>query len=150
LSQHVTAPFIDGDSSEYFCSIVRFSIQTANSLPIFIPLIDNTAADINTTIYKISSVWTKTGSSPITTTTNLMFTPTIPYTNGSPLPYNYYYMYNYSELMNMINSAFNKLFTTGAIASAIAAFTTNSFAPFIEIDPNTFKMQYYRRQAVFC
>ena len=100
------APFIDGDSSEYFCSIVRFSIQTANSLPVFIPLIDSSAADINTTIYKISFAWTKTGSSPITATTNLMFTPTIPYINGSPLPYNYYYMYNYSELMNMINSAF--------------------------------------------
>ena len=48
------APFIDGDSSDYFASIIRFLIQTANSLPIFIPLIDNTAAYINTTIYKVS------------------------------------------------------------------------------------------------
>jgi hypothetical protein len=56
------APFLDGDSSEYFCSIIRFSIQTANSLPVFIPLIDNTAADINTTIYKITFVYEKTGA----------------------------------------------------------------------------------------
>ena len=34
-------PFLDGDSSEYFffCSIVRFTIQTSNTLPVFIPRI---------------------------------------------------------------------------------------------------------------
>ena len=54
------APFLDGSSSDYFCSIVRFSIQTANSLPVFIPQIDTKAADpINTTIYKISFVYKK-------------------------------------------------------------------------------------------
>ena len=31
--------FLDGDSSEYFCSIVRFTIQTGNTLPVFIPLV---------------------------------------------------------------------------------------------------------------
>ena len=30
-------PFLDGDSSEYFCSIVRFTIQTGNTLPVIIP-----------------------------------------------------------------------------------------------------------------
>ena len=30
-------PFLDGDSAEYFYSIVRFTIQTGNSLPVFIP-----------------------------------------------------------------------------------------------------------------
>ena len=30
-------PFLDGDSSEYFCSIMRFTIQTGNTLPVFIP-----------------------------------------------------------------------------------------------------------------
>ena len=32
-------PFLDGDSSEYFCSIMRFTIQTGNTLPVFIPRI---------------------------------------------------------------------------------------------------------------
>jgi len=68
-----------------------------------------------------------------------MFTPTIPFTSGTAPPYNYYLMYKYSELMNMVNSAFNKLFTTGSIAAAITAFTSTSFAPFIEIDPHTLK-----------
>ncbi len=29
--------FLDGDSSDYFCNIVRFTIQTGNTLPVFIP-----------------------------------------------------------------------------------------------------------------
>ena len=29
-------PFLEGDNSEYFGSIVRFSIQTGNTLPVFI------------------------------------------------------------------------------------------------------------------
>ena len=48
------APFLDGDSKDYFCSIARFSIQTANTLPVFIPKIDSTAVGINTTVYKIT------------------------------------------------------------------------------------------------
>ena len=47
-------PFLDGDSSEYFCSIVRFSIQTGNTLPVFIPSIKLGKNNINETIYKVS------------------------------------------------------------------------------------------------
>ena len=36
------APFLEGDCSNYFCSIVRFSIQTGASIPVFIPRIDVT------------------------------------------------------------------------------------------------------------
>ena len=32
-------PFLDGDSSEFPCSIVRFTIQTGNTLLVFIPLV---------------------------------------------------------------------------------------------------------------
>ena len=47
-------PFLEGDSSEYFCSIVRFSIQTGNTLPVFIPSIQLGQNNINLTIYKVS------------------------------------------------------------------------------------------------
>ena len=30
-------PFLDGDSSEYFCSIMRFTVQTGNTLRTGIP-----------------------------------------------------------------------------------------------------------------
>ena len=39
-------PFLDGDSSDYFCSIVRFSIQTGNTLPVFIPRIQTGRSDV--------------------------------------------------------------------------------------------------------
>ena len=38
-------PFLDGDASEYFSSIVTFSIQIGSSLPVFIPRIDNVQDD---------------------------------------------------------------------------------------------------------
>ena len=53
-------PFLDGDSSEYFCSIVRFSIQTGNSLPVFIPKIKLGQPDVNLTIYTVKLCWTNT------------------------------------------------------------------------------------------
>ena len=35
-----SSPFLEGDSSDYFCSAVRFSIQTGNSLQVFTPRMD--------------------------------------------------------------------------------------------------------------
>ncbi|MFM7989119.1 MAG: hypothetical protein ACKPKO_58380, partial [Candidatus Fonsibacter sp.] len=47
-------PFLDGDSSEYFCSIVRFTIQPGNTLPVFIPSVVIGQNDPNLTIYSVS------------------------------------------------------------------------------------------------
>ncbi|MFM7989940.1 MAG: hypothetical protein ACKPKO_62565 [Candidatus Fonsibacter sp.] len=47
-------PFLDGDSSEYFCSIVRFTIQTGNTLPVFIPSVVIGQDNPNMTIYTVS------------------------------------------------------------------------------------------------
>ena len=60
-------PFLDGDSSEYFSSIMRFTIQTGNTLPVFIPRVvtqtNNTPPEFqpsgsklaqNLTIYSVS------------------------------------------------------------------------------------------------
>ena len=47
-------PFLDGDSAEYFCSIVRFTIQTGNTLPVFIPSIVTGQNNPNLTIYTVT------------------------------------------------------------------------------------------------
>ena len=47
-------PFLDGDSSDYFCSIVRFSIQTGNTLPVFAPRIRTGQTNVNKTVYRIT------------------------------------------------------------------------------------------------
>ena len=48
------APYLSGDSSDYFCSILRFSIQTGNSLPIFIPRIQTGQPNPNRTVYAVT------------------------------------------------------------------------------------------------
>ena len=132
------APFL-GDSNDYFASIISFSLQTANSLPVFIPKIDKTAVDINTTIYKISFVYTKTRTVPLpnityTKTLNVMYKPFMSNSDNS-LPYNYYYVYTYLDFIKMVNETFLNLMLSDNIASEVNAFTRNYFAPFMEIDP---------------
>ena len=52
-------PFLNGDASDYFCTIARFTLDTSNSIPVFIPEIEthpttNPTKNVNQTIYKIS------------------------------------------------------------------------------------------------
>ena len=47
-------PFLDGDSAEYFCSIVRVTIQTGNALPVFIPSVVIGQDNPNKTTYAVS------------------------------------------------------------------------------------------------
>ena len=63
------SPFLEGDHADYFCSVVRFSIQTGNSRPVFIPKIDPNGDVVMhgiplSTIYKITFVVTTSNSCP--------------------------------------------------------------------------------------
>ena len=42
------------NSQDYFCSVVRFTLQTSNSLPVFIPDILTGQSDYNRTVYAIT------------------------------------------------------------------------------------------------
>jgi len=50
-------PFLPGDSADYFCSIVRFNIQTGNTLPVLIPKIETGQSDVNKTIYQVAFMY---------------------------------------------------------------------------------------------
>ena len=65
-------PFLDGDSSDYFCSIVRFSIQTGNSLPIFIPRIETGQSNIDKTVYKLTLTWKTSATQSYSYTTSVL------------------------------------------------------------------------------
>ena len=52
-----TNPLLTGDTNDYYCSILRFSIQTGNTLPIFIPRIQTGQPDPDLTVYSVSAVW---------------------------------------------------------------------------------------------
>ena len=51
-------PFLS-NSEDYFCSVVRFTLQTSNSLPVFIPDILLGQDNVDITVYAISMALTK-------------------------------------------------------------------------------------------
>ena len=100
-------PFLAGDSAGYFCSGVRFSVQTANSLPVFIPKIDpNGDVVINgiplSTMYtiavqvRITQTTTGTDARQATTyytgTRSVLFTARGMCTGTRAVPSDYYYI----------------------------------------------------------
>jgi hypothetical protein len=131
-------PFLDGDSSDYFCSILRFSIQTGNSLPVFIPRVQVGQSDPNLTIYKITlewelnqvvyqgsayvryepqSDWTEPINSPIT---------------AQDLTTTYYHVYSYQHFINMINLAF--INALNDLQNAMGSAWIPIAAPYLEWD----------------
>ena len=62
-------PFLT-NSQDYFCSVVRFTLQTSNSLPVMIPEILTGQSDHNKTVYAITLSLTKYTRDPIGTTTS--------------------------------------------------------------------------------
>ena len=128
-----TQPFLDGDASEYFCTIARFTLQTGNSLPLFIPAIDTKQTSVilpegritppqNVTIYKIS-FWElpEEGSTvrgqllqqnvvyqPSDYSAPLPQPPTGP--EGQDLRGEYYYVRSYQDFINMINLTLMNLY----------------------------------------
>ena len=103
-------PFLPGDSADYFCSIVRFNIQTGNTLPVFIPKIRTGQTNVNRTIYTVTiqNAITNNGvTTYFTASVDVMYEPEdltapIPASpmSGQDLSSNYYYVYNYQHFIN--------------------------------------------------
>jgi hypothetical protein len=126
------APFLDGDSSEYYASIIRFSIQTGNELPIFTPRIEtgSTEMDVDRTVYKVTVVY---NVNPITVPLrwiqwNSAPRPSSPVTSQD-ISTRYYYMNNFTQFVEMLNNA---LRSTWVITGS-----TIENAPFVDFDSMT-------------
>ena len=105
-------PFLDGDSTEYFCSIVRFTIPTGNTLPTFIPNIVRNQADPNLTIYTVTLTYQGARA-----TRNIVYWPEdrtaplpLPPMTAQDISSTYYYVFNYSNFIEMVNAAFKTAF----------------------------------------
>lgn len=108
-------PFLPGDSADYFCSIIRFNIQTGNTLPVFIPKVQTGQTNVNKTIYKVTLMMADQESGvpkfyygsadvfyePEDLTAPL---PASPMT-AQDLSTNYYYVYNYQHWIYLVNLA---------------------------------------------
>ena len=145
-------PFLDGDASDYFCTIARFTLQTGNSLPVLIPAIDTNQTvsvgqtpSIDETIYTISfyeqpdPIISATPSARLLLTKRLTYVPcdaTIPKPrppNGEQdLSSEYYHMRSYTDFINMINTALRDLYIQ---LPAVA--TRGNNPPYMEWDAAT-------------
>ena len=141
LSFEVTRnhPFLEGNASNYFVTISRFSIQTGSSLPVFIPSIVPNQSDVNKTVYSISIV-NRNPDPDVINTRYITYTPS---NNSLPVPpgpvktqdytNRYYHIMNYQDFIAMVNQTLSDLWLdtvgTGAIANA---------RPFMEFDPTTY------------
>ena len=104
-------PFLPGDSADYFCSIVRFNVQTGNTLPVFIPRIQTGQNDPCKTIYTVSFEY-MFGSQLCTGSANVMYEPEDmtaplppPPITSQDLSTNYYNVYNYQHFILLVNQA---------------------------------------------
>jgi hypothetical protein len=107
-----TTPLISGDTNDYYCSILRFSIQTGNTLPIFIPRIQTGQTDPDLTVYNITLVWKDSMGVPFAEETEyLRYVPwnnqpkPLAPTTSQDLSGTYYYMNNFTQFQDMLNAA---------------------------------------------
>jgi hypothetical protein len=52
-----STPPLPSNRADYFCSLVRFNIQTGNTMPVFIPRTQTGQRDINKTIFRIAIIF---------------------------------------------------------------------------------------------
>ena len=119
-----TMPFLS-NSENYFCSVVRFTLQTSNSLPVFIPDILTGQDNVDRTVYAISmslSKYTRDGTGAITSTDTYGASLYINYnsldfTQPEPAPpqtrvdtsSSYHFIYNINDWVDMVNNTFKVL-----------------------------------------
>jgi len=148
-------PFLPGDSADYFCSVVRFNIQTGNTLPVFIPRVETGQSNINKTIHQVA-IMLDYGEDFTTTSDNFGYASVTyaPEDESVPLPAEpttiqdlsstYYFVYNYQHFIHLVNkaiqSAWANLKAKDTTAEQIEFFNLNvgnTVAPWIDFDPGT-------------
>lgn len=115
------SPYIEGNSANYYCTILRFSIQTGNELPIFIPRVKLGQIDPNLTVYSVSMKNTyQTDLSGILkqTTTPLIYeswsntSAPAPPLLSQDISSGYYFVDSYDQFTQMLNKALKTCFNT--------------------------------------
>ncbi|MFM7987947.1 MAG: hypothetical protein ACKPKO_52400, partial [Candidatus Fonsibacter sp.] len=147
-----STPFLDGDSSDYFCSIVRFTVQTTDNLPLLIPVVEQGQNTRNNTIYSVSLKYVYQGHTFINTVPiqyyqedNTAPVPAPPI-NKQALTNNYSYVYNYNLFIGMINVALETTISLPIVdLLRLDDYTLldATVSPFLDFDPHTNKFILY-------
>jgi hypothetical protein len=132
------SPYIN-NPSDYFCSVVRFSVETP-TLPLIIPQAKVGAANVDELVYTVSFNHPALAV-PLTQSVfyipqnnaTLAPPPTAPVSNASDIINEYYYTYTYKPFIDMINTALRALWVQllatplGAQIIAITPYTADHF-----------------------
>lgn len=127
--------------SEYYVSVVRFSIPCQN-IPIFVPEIQEFPnTNINNTVYSVSLEYNgfTSGETFIQFVSSNPGVYALPISASSPEANTssiYYWIYNFQAFIDMVNTALATAFTNLSIASG-GTLPVGSVAPYFEFDPAT-------------
>ena len=100
-------PFLDGTADDYFVAIARFSIQTGGTLPVFIPAVQTGQDDVDLTVYRITIDYNgQTGHADIRHVAQPTADNAASPMNGQDFTGDHYYVYNYSDWIQMVNTGF--------------------------------------------
>ena len=152
-------PFLNGDASDYFCTIARFTLDTSNSIPVFIPEIDTNQTGLtpnrNQTVYKITFKNVLSGGQSLFTgptyTGNVIYTrsdetvqpPSFPDKVDDPSS-TYYHVHSYQHVIDMIKSLlvflYNQIIPYGGAHynPPYMEWDNNTYTASINVDPQTF------------
>ena len=154
FEENRNTPFLPGDSGDYFCSVVRFSIQTANTLPVFVPRVRTGQSDVNKTIYQVAIMYDseeeENTSSDKIGFASVMYTPedetiALPAAPVASQDFSssYYHVYNYQHFVHLVNTAIQTAWgnlRTALTAVTFDALVGNTLVPWIDFDPGTNRM----------
>ena len=122
------SPCLPGDSAAYYLSILRFSVQAGDEIPVFIPRIEvgQTQMDINKTIYRVTVEHEGTSKTVplIWEPSNLSAELPQPPVLKQNIMTRYYHMTNFGQFVPMMNKALKE-------AWAVTGSTKNN-SPFID------------------
>ena len=132
----------------YELSVVRFNLQTANSLPIWIPTIqlDNILQNPNTTTYSFTMNYDFNDE---TYSSTQVFVTYIPTNRNEPIPVigslrdtniPYYYVYSFNTIVTMLNNCLNEAFERLILDTGFSGVTLPTLnRPYFEWDNNAQK-----------
>jgi hypothetical protein len=160
------SPYLS-NPSDYFASVVRFSLETP-TLPVIVPQALVGSANIDTLIYTISLshpllVNDAVANPPClnqTIQSRLVYVPqSNPAYTGLPNPpiqfqdieSDYYYVYTYQPFIDMVNTALKAAWVSFTSNAGMAGLAAGFLAcpPFLYFDPNSCKATFVVPQAIF-
>jgi len=124
FSETRNIPFLP-NSNNYFVSVIRFTLQTSNSLPVFIPDILIGQSDVNKTVYKIAITLKFPNTDLITASADIAYLskdetqpiPAPPVSNVDRSS-SYYWIYNINDWVDLINTTLTHIATVLGIIIA--------------------------------